>query len=91
MRWSDFQLRIFTRVSLPNHHKKKEDTLTAVTKLQSLLKPKLKPNGILVVVVYPGHPEGQDEHLALQAWLQDLKPHFMLINMDELIITKPLM
>ena len=51
---------------------KKEDTLTALTKLQTLL----KPNGILVVVVYPGHPEGQDEHLALQAWLTDLKHPF---------------
>jgi 16S rRNA C1402 N4-methylase RsmH len=51
---------------------KKEATLTALTKLQAIL----KPNGILVVVVYPGHPEGQEEHLALQAWTKALTHPF---------------
>jgi len=50
----------------------KEETITALNKLMELL----NPNGILVLVVYPGHPEGFEEHLALQAWTKQLKHPF---------------
>ena len=50
----------------------KDETITALNKLMGLL----NPNGILVIVVYPGHPEGFEEHLALQGWTRELSHPF---------------
>jgi 16S rRNA C1402 N4-methylase RsmH len=50
----------------------KLDLLTALEKLQTIL----KPNGVIVIVVYPSHPEGVLEHLAIQDWIKQLKHPF---------------
>jgi 16S rRNA C1402 N4-methylase RsmH len=50
----------------------KTDVLLALDKLQHIL----KPNGVIVIVVYPSHPEGILEHLALQEWIQGLTHPF---------------
>jgi SAM-dependent methyltransferase len=47
----------------------KTDVLLALDKLQHIL----KPNGVIVIVVYPSHSEGVLEHLAIQAWIKQLK------------------
>jgi hypothetical protein len=50
----------------------KVDTLTALEKLQHII----KPNGVIVIVVYPSHPEGVLEHLAIQSWIKQLTHPF---------------
>ena len=50
----------------------KVDTLTALEKLQHIV----KPNGVIVIVVYPSHPEGVLEHLAIQSWIKQLTHPF---------------
>ena len=48
------------------------DTLLAITKLLSLI----KPSGLLVVVVYPGHDEGRLEHEHIQNFINGLQHPF---------------
>jgi SAM-dependent methyltransferase len=50
----------------------KTDVLIALEKLQQII----KPNGVIVIVVYPSHPEGIEEHLALQTWVKSLSHPF---------------
>ena len=47
-----------------------ETTRQAVERALSLL----KPLGVLVICVYPGHPEGERERQALAEWLSHLPP-----------------
>jgi len=50
----------------------KTSTLTALNKLLSIV----KTGGVIVIVVYPSHEEGWDEHLAIQAWIKELHHPF---------------
>lgn len=54
---------------------KSATTLTATT-LQSLQAASLlvKPNGLLSITCYPGHPEGEQEEAACIAWAKTLDP-----------------
>ena len=49
-----------------------DDTLVAITKLLGLI----KPSGLLVVVVYPGHDEGKLEHENIQNFIKQLQHPF---------------
>ena len=49
-----------------------DDTLVAITKLLNLI----KPSGLLVVVVYPGHEEGRLEHENIQNFIKGLQHPF---------------
>jgi SAM-dependent methyltransferase len=50
----------------------KNDTLIAIQKLLQII----KPGGLLVIVVYPGHDEGIEEHIAIQGFIQQLQHPF---------------
>jgi SAM-dependent methyltransferase len=51
---------------------RKEDTLIAIQKLLDML----KQSGVLVIVVYPGHEEGKEEHQAIQTYIDSLHHPF---------------
>lgn len=40
----------------------------------------LKKDGFIQIVVYPGHPEGKVESIAIQEWLKTLSPHHFQIT-----------
>lgn len=44
---------------------------TTLSALQACL-PLLSPQGVIVLVVYPGHPAGQEESVRIQEWLSGL-------------------
>lgn len=46
----------------------KESTLCALKKALKLL----RKNGLILLVAYPGHPEGKEEELALRSFLRNL-------------------
>ncbi|WP_038369371.1 tRNA (mnm(5)s(2)U34)-methyltransferase [Brackiella oedipodis] len=66
--------RITTRV---------DTTLTALEQALSVL----RPQGLLIVVVYPGHAQGLEEHQALTTWVKALDSqyyiaaHYGLLNL----------
>jgi len=52
-------------------------TTDADTTLQTLnlILPKLKKNGFIQIICYPGHPEGKIESAKLQVWKHELSMH----------------
>ncbi len=46
----------------------------------NMILPRLKKEGFIQIVVYPGHPEGMIESTAIQTWLNTLNPHHYQIT-----------
>lgn len=63
-------------------------TTDADTTLQTLrlILPKLKKNGFIQIICYPGHPEGKIESEKLQVWKQELSIHHYQIIESHFVV-----